>query len=103
MGLKTGMAALLLGALLGCGGNLTNSSLPVSDSAAPQDGGGSSTDAPDGGGTTAPSDAGASDGGTCDCSGLALPDICMVCSNGMSACAHFACVSGVCAVEICGN
>jgi hypothetical protein len=68
---------------------------------------------PSGNGTSNPSDGGlASDGGasdgpdggdgsSCDCSGLALPDICMVCTDGQSACAHFVCEAGVCQTEIC--
>ena len=35
-----------------------------------------------------------------DCTGP-LPDICEICSNGKSECAHHACESGVCVMEIC--
>jgi hypothetical protein len=59
-----------------------------------------------GGGTSVQADGGISpdDGGTdasCDCSGMALPDVCMMCSDGMGACAHFICVQGACAIQIC--
>lgn len=62
----------------------------------------------DGGDPQPPTDAGAPgvDAGTsptesCDCNGMALPDICMVCSDGMAACAHFVCNAGMCQVQLC--
>jgi hypothetical protein len=33
----------------------------------------------------------------------ALPQICMRCSNGGSACAHWACVRHTCEVQLCGG
>lgn len=57
------------------------------------------------GGDTATGDAGraAQDAGpdTCDCNGMALPDICMVCTDGQTACAHFVCSAGMCDVQLC--
>jgi len=41
------------------------------------------------------------DGGACDCKGMALPDICMRCSDGSEDCAHFACTQGQCGIDIC--
>jgi hypothetical protein len=41
------------------------------------------------------------DGGTCDCQGMALPDICMRCSDGSNDCAHFACIQGQCGIQLC--
>ena len=95
------LVAALLAMQLGCGGSGSaplseSSALTQSDAGTPgEDGGTSAEDA----GTSA-ADAGSSTG-TCDCSGMALPDVCMVCSNGMSECAHFVCASSVCEVELC--
>ncbi len=80
------VAALLSGA---CGGGMDASTPPggastVSDAGSP---------APDGGGTMPPEG--------CDCSGMALPDICMMCTQTESMCAHFVCNSGQCEVRIC--
>jgi hypothetical protein len=70
-------------------------------------GGGMEASAPPGGASTV-SDAGSPtpDGGTlppegCDCSGMALPDICMMCTQTESMCAHFVCNSGQCEVRVC--
>lgn len=50
----------------------------------------------------APADAGVNACKTAaDCHG-ALPDICEVCPNGGTACAHFVCMAGTCEVAICG-
>jgi len=104
MRLKTLVATVLLGTLMGCGGSGVgprsgNGALTESDGGAPGEDGG--TDA----GIVSGMDGGTSsaDGGTeaCDCTGLALPDVCMVCSDGMSACAHFVCAQGTCEVQIC--
>jgi hypothetical protein len=35
------------------------------------------------------------------CPGLAVPDICEVCSNGITECAHAILVKGQCEIEIC--
>jgi len=35
-----------------------------------------------------------------DCKGV-LPKICMVCSDGISRCAHWTCASAKCAIETC--
>jgi hypothetical protein len=84
------MKLLVLTALLStaCGDGLgapasQSSTLTASDAGLPtQDGGTSTTQA-------------------CDCSGMALPDICMVCSDGQNACAHFVCNAGMCQVQVC--
>jgi hypothetical protein len=89
----------LLGALAACGGGSSPALLnggPSSGTSSLGDGG-SDTDAD--AGTSTEADAGAA--GSCDCTGLALPDICMVCSNGQAVCAHFVCVDAVCETAIC--
>jgi len=83
MTMRQFVAAALLATLVGCGGS----------------GSASSTSSLSGGDTSDPSDGGTTE--TCDCTGLALPDICMVCSDGQAACAHFVCVSGMCETQLC--
>ena len=79
------VVAALLATALGCGGGMSSNSASRLS-----------------GGDTAPSDGGAtSPTGTCDCTGMALPDICMVCTDGSDACAHFICVDGMCETQIC--
>ena len=108
MRLKALVVTALFGTLLGCGDDATttrqgNGAFAESDGGAQDAAGG-------------PSSVGAGSQ-TCDCSGMALPDICMVCSNsmggmgsmgmdgmsgnGMTACAHFVCVQGMCEVQVC--
>jgi hypothetical protein len=87
---------LLLAALLGaaCGGGVSPSA-PLSSASTASDGG---TSRPDGG--PAPAE-------RCDCTGMTLPDICMMCDMGMgmgmgqTMCAHFVCEVGECAVQVC--
>jgi hypothetical protein len=53
-------------------------------------------------GASPSSAANAADAGSdCDCRGIALPDICTMCSNGTNACAHFVCVESQCQIQIC--
>lgn len=99
MTMKSLAMALLLATATACGGS--DSSLSGNGPSRPS---GGTTSDPDGGlapdgGTSDVTDGG--DGSTCDCNGLALPSICMVCSDGQSACAHFVCEAGMCQVAIC--
>ena len=104
MTMRTLGMAVLFATLAACGSTADStpsagnpSTLSGSGTADQSDGG-----TPDGGtadgGTSDASDGGA---GTCDCSGLALPDVCMVCTDGQTACAHFVCEAGTCEVQIC--
>ncbi len=77
------VTAALLAMMAGCGGSSDSGTSSLS-----------------GGDTSTPSDGGTSTE-TCDCTGLALPDICMICSDGQAACAHFVCVSGMCETQLC--
>lgn len=95
------MHCLLVTALLvtaaACSGD--NGSTPETQSgflSAPDGGANSTEDA-----GAAAQDAGVSNTGSCDCSGMALPDICMVCTDGQGACAHFVCSAGTCEIAIC--
>lgn len=96
---RKALLTAVFGALLGCGGGL----------ATPPSGSGAFTSSV-GAGTQ-----------SCDCSGMTLPDMCMVCSEGMGGmgpkgggmqmggmgdtsmtdCAHFVCVQGRCEVQVC--
>ena len=91
------MKLLLVAALLSaaCGAGM-GSSAPLSSASTASDGG---TSSPDGGPAAAEG---------CDCTGMALPDICMMCGMGgmgmgmgQASCAHFVCEVGECVVRIC--
>jgi hypothetical protein len=78
---------LLIVALAACGGT-----------AAPAlSGSGTLTQEPDGGSIFIEAD-----GGSCDCTGVAIPNFCEVCTNGSrNQCAHPVCVKGKCDVGLC--
>jgi hypothetical protein len=86
MRMKPWLVAALLSAA--CGGGMSPSA-PLSSASTASDGG---TSSPDGGPAAAE---------RCDCTGMALPDICMMCDMGQSMCAHFVCEVGKCAVQVC--
>jgi hypothetical protein len=91
------LVTAFLATAMACGGDNGSPSATQSGFLTAPDSG---TDSSQDGGTAA-EDAGPSSTGSCDCSGMALPDICMVCTDGQSACAHFVCNAGMCEVAIC--
>jgi len=83
-----------LATAVGCGSGMSTSSGGGNTSLS-----GGSTSTQNDGGALTQTDAGTDEG--CDCSGMALPDTCMVCMDGMAACAHFVCAMGTCETQIC--